>query len=457
MQAFATLAALLVAFYGSPAQSGQATVRLKIGDKISVVVFGYPDYSRQYQVLNDGTITGIGFDHLLAKGKTLDQFKEDLRKAFLKTIRDPQISIVLDEPRNQLVYITSSTGQSIGPLTYTPDLTLAKVITLVTVPDRKEDFVVHVYREGKPILRIPFNDLVGGSDPAADIPLKPDDFITVLDRPNIKVWVAGAVTKPGEYRVVETTTAQQLLIQAGDVLDGLKFTDEYKVYVQRGPNKFAVDPSPTGKGTPLEFGDTLYVQGPEYVDYSIGGEVKTPADRRSKAGTTLLQAIETSGGISLLGTYSDVLVFRKGGVHIVDAGKIYQEGKMVDFVVENGDMIWVQQSQRKVTVLGFVKNPGLQLMRDGVNLSLADAVSQAGGTDEKGTYHRVYLGRKQPDGTVKVTEYQLDAYLKDGDMKQNPPLQAGDVIMVGQPKGITVSGVSQVISDLLFIQSVVRR
>ncbi|MBS1709856.1 MAG: SLBB domain-containing protein [Armatimonadetes bacterium] len=457
MQAYALAAVLLAGVAQNPGQSLPPGIKLKFGDRFSVIVRGFPEYSRGYVVLDDGTVVGYGFNRFKAEGMTLGEVKAYIKKELVKTIKDPDVTILVDSIRSEFVFVNSVTGQVIGPVNHQPDLSLRMVVSRVSIPERKEDYEVRVFREGKEILRSPLIKVLDGSTKLGDMLLSPNDSISVLDRPAIRVWATGAVKRPSEYRVIEGSTAQQLLLQSGGVSDGLELTSLYKVKLRRGPQVLDVDVSPTAQGFPLEAGDMLFVEVPKVLHITLGGEVNGIGERRIREGLSLLAVLEGAGGITGGGSYENVLVFRKGQTYVVDAGKIFTEGKLVDFVVEDDDVIWVQQNLKRVTVLGEIAQPGQILMKPGIEVRLADAVAARGGVGLRGSMRHTYIGRKQADGKIKVTEYHLDAYLKDGDTSQNPLLEPGDMILIGTPKGFTIEGATQALSSLLIVETIIRR
>ncbi|MFN3963687.1 MAG: hypothetical protein ACK4NQ_11990 [Fimbriimonadaceae bacterium] len=83
-----------------------------------------------------------------------------------------------------------------------------------------------------------------------------------------------------------------------------------------------------------------------------------------------------------------------------------------------------------------------------------DAVAAAGGVAPNGSTMRVYLARRTESGRVEVVEYRLDAFLKDGNMEQNPIVQEGDVVVVGEPKGLTAGAAIQVISAASILRTI---
>jgi protein involved in polysaccharide export with SLBB domain len=105
-------------------------------------------------------------------------------------------------------------------------------------------------------------------------------------------------------------------------------------------------------------------------------------------------------------------------------------------------------------VLGKVNKAGDVRMEDNREYRLADAVAAAGGVAPNGSTMRVYLARRTESGRVEVVEYRLEAFLKDGNMEQNPIVQEGDVVVVGEPKGLTAGAAIQVISAASILRTI---
>ena len=73
-----------------------------------------------------------------------------------------------------------------------------------------------------------------------------------------------------------------------------------------------------------------------------------------------------------------------------------------------------------------------------------------------GSMRRVVIARPGPDGKVVAKEYNLDEYVKDGNLKANPEVMPDDVVMFGYPKGIAIDQLYNILSPLLILNSVFR-
>jgi len=80
-----------------------------------------------------------------------------------------------------------------------------------------------------------------------------------------------------------------------------------------------------------------------------------------------------------------------------------------------------------ISVMGMVKQPGIRQMP--LYSNLQGAIAAAGGTAPGAKLTEIQLMRGEP-GKMATTKYDLQAFLLDGDLKNNPMLSEGDVIMV---------------------------
>lgn len=88
--------------------------------------------------------------------------------------------------------------------------------------------------------------------------------------------------------------------------------------------------------------------------------------------------------------------------------------------------VFVSHSAQRVSVNGSVQRPGV-ITLDG-NLTLSQAVAEAGGTSDVADENRVHVARVRPDQTLKDSVYDLEAI--KGGTARDPQLQSGDIVVV---------------------------
>jgi polysaccharide export outer membrane protein len=154
---------------------------------------------------------------------------------------------------------------------------------------------------------------------------------------------------------------------------------------------------------------------------SILGQVAKPGRFPIEiVGSKVSEMIAAAGGVLPGGADVVTLVGNRGGKPIkldIDLPAILQAGKAeLDVVVENGDIIYVDRAPN-FYMYGEVQRPGqLRLER---NMTLMQALAQAGGLSARGTERGIRVHRKDASGAVQVTE-----------LKMNDPVERDDVIYV---------------------------
>ncbi|MHB0936210.1 MAG: polysaccharide biosynthesis/export family protein [Armatimonadota bacterium] len=181
------------------------------------------------------------------------------------------------------------------------------------------------------------------------------------------------------------------------------------------------------------------------------GAVKTPGILDYKAGWRITEALAAAGGTLDNTLQADVTVLHTDGSSTaLDLGAILREGKVgADAKLAAGDVVMVQKRYARIAVLGFVNRPGYYDLQDGKPLRLTDAIGMAGGTDSKrGQMGEVAVLHTRGDGTQERKVYNLEKFLRKGEMKQNPEVSAGDVIYVPETRKPDWGAIFQIISSI---------
>lgn len=448
----ATLAILLALLLAIPVVAAPPA-KLKAGDTVVVRVAGIKDYDGEYVVMTDGAVAGVGFGRVVVGGLTLDQTRALIVKQMRRVLRDPDVSVFVKEQRPEKVYVSTpglagaGTG---GALDFLPGMDLRQVVASTPTPEEPDLFEVHLFRPGATPRVTPLVELLDGRANQGNLKLEPNDVVAILMRPTVRVWVAGAVAKPGEYLLPAGADAAQAVAKAGGVTEAAQKDPETAVTV-RPPGSLAGRGEPAGD-KPLRAGDTVLVSLPEMMRVTVSGEVREPGEFIVRGNTTVAGAIARAMGLSEQGTLERVLVMRAGQAIVVDATP-----EAPEFALEPGDLVAVRRNDRIVLVLGDARDPGPVRLQDGRKYRLADVVAAAKGATDRGSLVRVYLGRPGPDGKLAVREVRLDRFLKDGTIEDNPEVWPGDVVMVGQPRGVNFSSLTQALSGALLLDTLLRR
>lgn len=462
---------LILAQVQSPSTS-RPPLKLRIGDILKVVTTVHieqapktasdtldaePDpYQGDFLVQNDGAIYGVGFGRLVVVDKTVSEAQTAVRKAMRRLIKPTEVFVTLKSQHKLAVYVVGKVGLATGSTPYTDSMTLTQSLAGLETTDF-DLLEVQVFRGGKSIARANLRDLLQSKVP--DVSLQPEDVIAVTPVSSLRIWVTGAVKRPGRQQLPEGTNVFEAVAAAGgvDILGPTqdpKMLAEYTVVLHRGGQdiKFAMGQT-SAEYPKLEAGDSVQVVPPTRIRVTVGGEVNRPGEVLTKAGLTMLELISQAGGATRDGTLSNVLVFRGKDWFTVDARTPEQIKEDGLFRVEDGDIVLVRRNRRTFYVFGEVLRQGEIFIQDDKVIHAVDALALAGGLSPTGTLRRMYISRPARDGKAVTTEYNLDEFLKDGKASANPVIQPGDVLLFSKSRETTISVASQILSSLLLVSA----
>lgn len=116
----------------------------------------------------------------------------------------------------------------------------------------------------------------------------------------------------------------------------------------------------------------------------VTGEVKNTGKQAiTNVPLTLLDAINSAGGLTATADWRNVTLTRSGKTETISLYRLMQKGDLTqNRLIERGDIIHVPRNDaQKVFVLGDVKNPEM-LKIDRAGMSLTEALSSVGGINE---------------------------------------------------------------------------
>ena len=151
------------------------------------------------------------------------------------------------------------------------------------------------------------------------------------------------------------------------------------------------------------------------------GEVRTPGKYSIDAEVTLLEVIANAG--SLTPTAGNTIIVQRQkdptapvtgpasqetGVEILRISyDDLREGRLrSNIVLQDGDTLFIPEAER-FYVTGYVRSPGAYPLKP--NMTVQQAIAQAGGLTERGTFRRLKILRKDKDGK----EVEIDAKTTD--------------------------------------------
>ncbi|MDG2639574.1 SLBB domain-containing protein [Vibrio parahaemolyticus] len=224
------------------------------------------------------------------------------------------------------------------------------------------------------------------------------DRLNILEKPNVKlqstVTLQGEVRFPGTYTVRQGETLSELLDRAGGLTEfahpqGAIFTREaLRLQEQKLLNQYAADMrKETAKKT-------------FRADSNIGSVISDPEK-------TLAFVEEASRSKAL-------------GRMVVQLNRILKGERSADFMLEDGDFLFVPTFRNTVSIMGEVQVPITYLLDN--KLDVNDYLNKAGGAKKQADEDRIFVVRA--DGSV----YKPSSGYWFGNNKEG--LKAGDTIVV---------------------------
>lgn len=218
--------------------------RLGPGDILSVIVWDHPELTipagefRSAEqagtvVSEDGTIYFPYAGTLKAQGLTLRQLRNILTEKLRPAIENVQLDVRMAAFRSQRVYVVGEVKEpGIVRITDIPLSVVEAVNQAGGFSEEADRRNITLTRAGTP-LKIDLLALYENGDTSQNVPLKHGDILNIPDRRFNKVFVLGAVNRPGSQIMNKhrLTLAEAL----GDAADIQQFeANPHQIYVLRG-------------------------------------------------------------------------------------------------------------------------------------------------------------------------------------------------------------------------------
>lgn len=307
----------------------------------------------------------------------------------------PQIAEVFGEVKHPGRYpitprMTISTLiEAAGGLTYNAFTINAELAR--TVINSKDE------RASIDVERIDLRQAIQGST-AGDAIIVGRDRLNILEKPNVKlqstVTLQGEVRFPGTYTVRQGETLGELLERAGGLTEfahpqGAIFTREaLRLQEQKLLNQYAADMrAETAKKT-------------FRADSNMGSVISDP--------DKTLKFVEEASRSKALGRM------------VVQLNRILKDERSADFMLEDGDFLFVPTFRNTVSIMGEVQVPITYLLDN--KLDVDDYLNKAGGAKKQADEDRIFVVRA--DGSV----YKPTSGYWFGNNHEE--LKAGDTIVV---------------------------
>lgn len=155
---------------------------LGVEDKLSISVWKEVDLIRSVLIRPDGKITFPLIGDVQASGRTPKQLTDDLGKALSRFIKEPVVTVIVEEINNFKVFVLGEVGTQ-GALNLRRPTRILEAIALaggLTTYADKSNLVLIRYDGGKESRsRVDYRKVVSGDKPELNVMLRPGDTIIV--------------------------------------------------------------------------------------------------------------------------------------------------------------------------------------------------------------------------------------------------------------------------------------
>jgi len=341
-------------------------------DVLAVNVLRHPELSLPVTVLADGTINYPVVGQVQLAGLTTEQAAALLAAGLKKELLDPLVAVVVTTPRPRRIYVNGEVGKP-GIYDWKEGWRLSEALAAAGGLTIKPELArASIFRTGAAPLEANLQDLYLAALPEANLPVQPEDTITVISQ-TYRIFVTGQVKVPGMY------------------------------------------------------------------DLPMGAGVR--------------QAVALAGGLTPVAAGSRSYVMRAGSKLLVNLVEVMERGNAAgDLEMQPGDTLHVPENRDSLAVFGHVNKPGYYPINDGTRITLAEAVSMAGGTDELANSQRVLLVRESTGGKPSLQAINLHAIMVEGKVEQNVLVQPSDIVFVTGKRPFRNSDLATAMSGVSLIR-----
>ncbi|MDJ0601098.1 MAG: SLBB domain-containing protein [Crocosphaera sp.] len=399
--------------------STETEYTLGAGDRIRVTVFPVEEFSGEYQILVDGTLSLPLLGTFPIEGFTLSQLTQYLTQQYSLYVKRPAVTVSLVAPRPLKLAISgeiNSPGSYLLPIEGGQKFpTLTQLIQqaggLTTVADLDNVQIKRKFKGETLLLTLNLWDLLKQGQLEQDITLRDGDQIIIPTEETIDV---------GQTRLLSDANFG---ITANQEINVAVVGEVYR------PGSYRVIPENTASS-------------------SAGGTIRRQPPR-------LTLAVQLAGGIKPLADVRQVELrrYNRDGSQqtiAVDLWNLLQTGNIEqDIILQEGDTIIIPTAENlspeeseplaaasfspatiRINVVGEVRSPGTVEVPP--NTPLNQGILAAGGFDERRSDSAtVELVRLNPNGTVTKRDIEIDLSqgIAQGD---NPILRNNDVVIVNR-------------------------
>lgn len=246
--------------------AARASYKIEPGDVLYVTVSPADEITREVTVNPGGEISLPLAGVVRAAGLTPGRLAEDIKRALLKYITNPDVSVTVRQYARRTIFITGELKNT-GGYVYKENMRLLELISqaggFTDRADRKNVKILRGEGSGRKTFRVDVEELARSGDFSKDFELAPGDIVEVAAGFK-KISVLGDVRNPGNYDYREGLKVVEAVSIAGGFLDTARIKEVSVLRKQGADTKsFTVDLDAILKGGKSDFAlspeDTIYI------------------------------------------------------------------------------------------------------------------------------------------------------------------------------------------------------
>ncbi len=177
---------------------------------------------------------------------------------------------------------------------------------------------------------------------------------------------------------------------------------------------------------------TVMVREFKKITVSVIGSVQNQGIFQIKPGTRLLEVLAMAGLNEDAALLEEATLTREESNLQVNVDRLLNQGGHQNYVLNNGDVIYIPYVKREVYILGEVRNPGNYPLDK--NTTPADILAMAGGPTDRANLTKVKISHKAEIHEAEIIN--LEDYLENDNTGSLLYLQDGDIIQIEEVKNI---------------------
>ncbi|WP_035716827.1 SLBB domain-containing protein [Azorhizobium doebereinerae] len=464
--------ALPTAVFAQQAATAQPSLRLRVGDVLSIVMPGEAAFNKDFLVDRNGRVSLPEVGDVDVVGRTLPEAIVLVHDALARAYRDlGRLQVELKE-RRLLVTVLGYVANP-GEVNLPVDAGIQQAITAAGGLLQGAQLDKLQLRRGNRTSVFDYKKYLDTGDTRLIPQLQPLDVIFVPSSPatgNVQinfdartladqgdaadttsaVKVFGEVVRAGSFGYKEGLTVVDMIMRAGGVTRYAS-TEQIRVINGGEPIVFNLrrylDTGDDKLLPALKPGATIFVpKQEEEIRRSVRtvyviGEVNRPGPLEAPPDARLIEILANAGGPTRYAETRQIRILKAdGGTERFDL-TAYTEGNRVPLpLILPGDAIFVPEKiessdrpswlkippSRAVQVIGEMNKPGRYEWSD--EMSLLDLLGEAGGPNQRADIAHLQILQSEKD-TANPLSFDLQAFLSTGgSLSQLPKIRAGNVI-----------------------------